>query len=943
MRYLQNHPTKRTPWQMHQMMMATIKKKMTMTMTTKIQKGITLYLLEFCAICQKGNFTNDNQIVFCEGKCGLGFHQQCYGIKVIPPGDEPWYCDWCSTGNISTYGKHLYCCHYKSEKTARTLVVNDGASEPTSMHVHVQCAAWIPTVDTSHIPFTTTVPKLISLKGKRCYFCRSPYGYQVLCTHGKGDKACVNTYHPMCGMRYEFLKVPTVYNIKYTDFLCPRHASSSASAVKRKRDSEGEDEPAAKIATRRQSALSFIASPNDKNEVAEMEKSASLRPTREATASVSEAPLQTPAEKVGSSSAKGGTASSERHLPLRRSSRLSADQSEVTMPLRGHGREMARLAYHRRSLDRVKSELGPEWSNGSSEDGINSGDDDNSGDGGNDDYSSDDSNDKLRFDSVSRSNSPEQLGNMDAGKMVIDNQEDTFLESGRIGGVQAAGTSSAPISASNSAPAPTPASTVITANGSADNFAGEHRWAVGSCISNSTPADDSTASEDGSLPSVNFAPQANLGASSVPTTLPVPTLSQSASPNQTDRNADPKKSATQGKRAIIRVRPFVYSANSLRVGPSPSDLPLSAGCRPFPPTSSAVEMLQKVIDGPIRLPEEQAVMIKETHEMLRNQNELLNTVHNMLKNMSTNPPQQAQQIRQMQLAQQTQQALSAISSLSALVSNNLNTTGDDSVPPSPIVNSVAIMRGSVNGPAGSGMPPRPPPQTINGAAGAMSDQVHPSPTHTPPEPNQAHTGNVLDRGAAPDSNAPMPPANRARLVLPKSVAGMPTANSFLTNPTSPNGLAAQPVTRSRVVNSPTPNASAINGPMTRRSGSNGPATSSSAAKSPATPAATISSVPLATSAKKNPTRETDELDEMKDNVIYLIRSVNVPQLLSDILSRADTPATAASAGSAGGRMLSPQLRVMLAELRRIGVISKDNVDEHLKVIVNSLRAARSNK
>ncbi|KAJ1896671.1 hypothetical protein LPJ66_003852 [Kickxella alabastrina] len=853
------------------------------------------------------------------------------------------------------------------------------------MHVHVQCAAWIPTVDTSHIPFTTIVPKLISLKGKRCYFCGSPYGYQVLCTHGKGDKACINTYHPMCGMRYEFLKVPTVYNIKYTDFLCPRHASSSASAVKRKRDSEGEDEPAAKIATRRQSALSFIGSRNGKNEVAETEKSATLGPTREATASVSEAPLQTPAEKLGGPSAKGDTVSSERHLPLRRSSRLSADQSEgknnddtartaellskrsrrnvvglnpklpsqairpsrrsarVTMLLRGRGREMARPEYHHRTLDKVKSGLGPEWSNSSSGDGINSRDDDNSGDGGNNDYSSDDSDDELRFDSVSRLNSPEQFGNMDAGKMVIDNQEDTLLESGRIGGVQVTGTSSAPTLASNSAPAPAPASTAITANGSADNFAGEHHWAVGSCRSNSTPADDSTASEDGSLPSVNSAPQANLCASSVPTTLPVPTLSRSASPNQMDMNPNPKKSAAQGKRAIIRVRPFVYCANSPRVGPSQSDLPLSAGCRPFPPTSSAVEMLQKVIDGPIRLPEEQVVMIKETHEMLRNQNELLNTVHNILKNMSTNPPQQAQQIRQMQLAQQTQQALSAISSLSALVSNNLNTTSDDNVPPLSIVNSATVVQGSVNGPAGSGMLPRPPPQTINSAAGAMSDQVHPSPTHTLPEPNQAHTGNALDRGAVPDFNAPMPPANRVRLLLPKHIAGMPTGNSFLTNPTSPNGLAAQPVTRSRVVNSPTPNVSAVNGPTTRRSVSNGPATSSSAAKSPATPAATISSVPSATLAKQNPTRETDELGEMKDNVIYLIRSVNVPQLLSDILSRADTPATAASAGSAGGRMLSPQLRVMLAELRRIGVISRDNVDEHLKVIVNSLRAARLNK
>ncbi|KAJ2850367.1 hypothetical protein J3B02_003679, partial [Coemansia erecta] len=162
---------------------------------------------------------------------------------------------------------NLYCCHYKNDKTARTLVINNGSAEPYFMHVHVQCAAWIPTIDTNHIPFTTSLHRLKACKNK-CYFCGSRYGFQVDCSHKSGDGGCPNTYHPMCAMRYKFLSPPPAYNVKYTRHYCPRHASKKpAVLVKRRRASDATANVEPKRVTRRQSALPPFPSPADRSEM----------------------------------------------------------------------------------------------------------------------------------------------------------------------------------------------------------------------------------------------------------------------------------------------------------------------------------------------------------------------------------------------------------------------------------------------------------------------------------------------------------------------------------------------------------------------------------------------------------------------------------------------------------------------------------------------------
>ncbi|KAJ2777444.1 hypothetical protein GGI15_004502 [Coemansia interrupta] len=101
----------------------------------------------------------------------------------------------------------------------------------------------------------------------------------------------------------------------------------------------------------------------------------------------------------------------------------------------------------------------------------------------------------------------------------------------------------------------------------------------------------------------------------------------------------------------------------------------------------------------------------------------------------------------------------------------------------------------------------------------------------------------------------------------------------------------------------------------------------------------------------NPSLDGDELEEMKENMIYLIKAVNIPQVLSGMISTNGDHALSSSSSGSGpisptsstsdSKRLPPQLKTMLADLRRFGALSKDNVHEYLKVLVSSMKDVRS--
>ena len=59
---------------------------------------------EVCQICNDGDFSDDNCIVFCS-RCNISVHQLCYGIEELP--EEDWICELCI--QFGEKGKNMRC------------------------------------------------------------------------------------------------------------------------------------------------------------------------------------------------------------------------------------------------------------------------------------------------------------------------------------------------------------------------------------------------------------------------------------------------------------------------------------------------------------------------------------------------------------------------------------------------------------------------------------------------------------------------------------------------------------------------------------------------------------------------------------------------------------------------------------------------------------------
>ncbi|KAJ2476308.1 hypothetical protein IWW56_004997 [Coemansia sp. RSA 2131] len=77
-----------------------------------------------------------------------------------------------------------------------------------------------------------------------------------------------------------------------------------------------------------------------------------------------------------------------------------------------------------------------------------------------------------------------------------------------------------------------------------------------------------------------------------------------------------------------------------------------------------------------------------------------------------------------------------------------------------------------------------------------------------------------------------------------------------------------------------------------------------------------------------PKRDSDaEMDELKDNVIFLLKRVNMPQILLNMLT------TKADGGS---ESRGQAFTTLVTDLKRLGALSKDNLQDYLRVFVRNL-------
>ncbi len=169
-----------------------------------------------CDICNDGEVTVDNQIIFCES-CNVAVHQKCYGISKVPSGD--YFCHACrffkrdeqiSRSRMFSDGKTkmapsplpISCelCPRRQGAFLRCQVkcLNKREAEIKSKWVHVVCAKWqgLQFVDKKKeiIEDVTTLKRSFRQNEYKCSLCQGMRGTFNFCS----EEGCNKAMHVTC-------------------------------------------------------------------------------------------------------------------------------------------------------------------------------------------------------------------------------------------------------------------------------------------------------------------------------------------------------------------------------------------------------------------------------------------------------------------------------------------------------------------------------------------------------------------------------------------------------------------------------------------------------------------------------------------------------------------------------------------------------------------------
>lgn len=220
------------------------------------QKQLEQDMDAVCEICNDGEVTVDNQILFCES-CNVAVHQMCYGIERVPDGD--YYCLPCkrlgrdkhslSQGGVKPAPKPLpICCELcplKQGAFVRTDVNQKDSSNAVDKWVHSVCAKWqgLSFVDLKKPDLVEDVTETkISFRrlGIKCDICQGEYGAMTKCLHGEEDgsnEGCNKWFHVTCARAVGTLRVMHGENCKGPvgqnpwRLICPEHSNLSPEEI----------------------------------------------------------------------------------------------------------------------------------------------------------------------------------------------------------------------------------------------------------------------------------------------------------------------------------------------------------------------------------------------------------------------------------------------------------------------------------------------------------------------------------------------------------------------------------------------------------------------------------------------------------------------------------------------------------------------------------------
>ncbi|CAD8081105.1 unnamed protein product [Paramecium sonneborni] len=139
----------------------------------------------FCLICDEQDYTDQNQIVFCDG-CDVTVHQECYHVVNL---GVKWYCQKCLAINENSDQEiNCYFCPEKYQ-ILENIQINE-----QQQWAHSSCLRWNPFLiqnKESHNLYKCDVNIQTGLK---CRYCLKSDGFQLECQY----QECQEAFHIGC-------------------------------------------------------------------------------------------------------------------------------------------------------------------------------------------------------------------------------------------------------------------------------------------------------------------------------------------------------------------------------------------------------------------------------------------------------------------------------------------------------------------------------------------------------------------------------------------------------------------------------------------------------------------------------------------------------------------------------------------------------------------------